>query len=347
MTDFQQIIICWYNENKRELPWRGTKNPYNIWLSEIILQQTRVAQGLAYYEKFLRHYPTVADLAAASEQEVLTDWQGLGYYSRARNLHATAKQINSEYNAIFPSDYESILKLKGIGEYTAAAIASFAFDLPHAVVDGNVFRVLSRLHNIDIPIDSTEGKKYYSVLANDLLDRANPAIYNQAIMEFGAMQCIPGKPNCGICPLVEYCMSFKEQNIMDRPIKKGKTKVRNRYFLYLIFWNSTAKTFFLRKRTEKDIWQELYEFPLIEFESDEATMIFLNSQSNYLEPVSAAQKHILSHQHIYSRFAFVTNADLLNEFEDLIELSFEELGSYPLPRLIDRFIENNYSLFNS
>jgi A/G-specific adenine glycosylase len=347
MTDFQQIIICWYNENKRELPWRDTKNPYNIWLSEIILQQTRVAQGLAYYEKFLRHYPTVAHLAAALEQEVLTDWQGLGYYSRARNLHATAKKITSEFNAVFPSDYHTILKLKGIGEYTAAAIASFAFDLPHAVVDGNVFRVLSRLHNIDIPIDSTEGKKYYSVLANELLDRANPGIYNQAMMEFGAMQCIPGKPNCGICPLVECCMSFKQQNITNRPVKKGKTKVRNRYFLYLIFWNPTKKTFFLRKRTEKDIWQELYEFPLIEFESDEATMIFLNSQTNHLELVSATQKHILSHQHIYSRFTFVTNTDLLKEFEGLIELSFEELGSYPLPRLIDRFIENNYSLFNS
>jgi len=347
MLDFQRIIIGWYNENKRELPWRDTKNPYKIWLSEIILQQTRVAQGLAYYEKFIRHYPTVIDLAKASEQVVLTDWQGLGYYSRARNLHATAKKITSEFNAVFPSDYHAILKLKGIGEYTAAAIASFAFDLPHAVVDGNVFRVLSRIHNIDIPIDSTEGKKYYSVLANELLDRTNPGIYNQAIMEFGAMQCIPGKPNCGICPLVECCISFKEQNIMDRPIKKGKTKVRNRYFLCLIFWNQTAKTVFLRKRTEKDIWQELYEFPLIEFESDEATMIFLNSQSNYLEPVSAAQKHILSHQHIYSRFAFVTNAALLKEFEGLIELNFEELGSYPLPRLIDRFIENNYSLFNS
>lgn len=347
MTDFQQIIIGWYNENKRELPWRHTKNPYKIWLSEIILQQTRVAQGLAYYEKFMRNYPTITDLAMASEQEVLTDWQGLGYYSRARNLHATAKQINSEFNAIFPSDYKDILKLKGIGEYTAAAIASFAFDLPHAVIDGNVFRVLSRLHNIDIPIDSTEGKKYHSVLANELIDRANPAIYNQAIMEFGAMQCIPGKPNCEICPLVEYCISYKQQNVINRPIKKGKTKVRNRYFLYLIFWNSTTKTVFLRKRTEKDIWQELYEFPMIEFESDEATMIFLNSQSNHLEPISATQKHILSHQHIYSRFAFASNAHLLKEFDGLIELNFEELGSYPLPRLIDRFIENNYPIFNS
>lgn len=347
MTDFQQIIINWYHENKRDLPWRTTKKPYNIWLSEIILQQTRVAQGLSYYEKFIRHYPTVKDLAAASEQAVLADWQGLGYYSRARNLHATAKYVTSELKGEFPKEFKSILQLKGIGEYTAAAIASFAYDLPHAVVDGNVFRVLSRLHDIDLPIDSNSGKKYFTALANELIDKYNPGIYNQAIMEFGAIQCVPGKPNCGGCPLTDQCVSFKQQNVLERPIKKAKTKVRDRFFLYLIYWKPSSRTFFLQKRTKKDIWQELYEFPLIEFDSNEARLDYIRSKSNEIHYLSDEQKHILSHQHIYGSFAFIKSDRIIDQFEDLIELNFDELPNYPLPRLIDRFIENNYSLFKS
>lgn len=347
MTDFQQIIKSWYLANKRDLPWRETKNPYKIWLSEIILQQTRVAQGLSYYEKFIRHYPTVRDLAAASEQEVLADWQGLGYYSRARNLHATAKQIATDFDAVFPTDFKSILKLKGIGEYTASAIASFAYDLPHAVVDGNVYRVLSRLFDIDLPIDSTEGKKQFSALSNELIDKQDPGIFNQAMMEFGAIQCIPGKPLCVNCPLIHECKSFQLGVVSNRPVKKGKTKVRNRYFLYLIFWNSASKTFYLRKRTEKDIWQELYEFPMLEFDSEQASTEYINAISSQIKFISPAQKHILSHQHIYGRFALVDQEKLLQQFTGVIELNFDKLSSYPLPRLIDRFIENNYGIFNS
>jgi A/G-specific adenine glycosylase len=338
--NFSRQIADWYRQNKRELPWRQTTNPYFIWLSEIILQQTRVAQGMDYYLKFIDHYPTISDLANAEEQTVLNDWQGLGYYSRARNLHAAAKYIQTELNSVFPADYNTILSLKGIGSYTAAAISSFAFNLPYAVVDGNVYRVLSRIFDIELPIDSNEGQKMFIQIAQDLLDKDNPAIHNQAIMEFGALQCIPNSPNCGACVFQLECLALKNNTISIRPVKKGKTKIRNRYFHYFHFNN--GKEVILQKRIEKDIWQHLYEFPKIEFDSEqsiEEMKIFIEKKfsilpSNYY----VHKKHILSHQHIYCTFWE------FNELPEKVEdnwqlLNLSEFNNYPIPRVIDRYLE--------
>ena len=262
MTDFHLLIDGWYRQNKRDLPWRTTRDPYFIWLSEIILQQTRVDQGMNYYLKFTRNYPTIRHLAEASEQEVLNDWQGLGYYSRARNLHQTAKYIHKELNSSFPESYEKIIKLKGIGPYTAAAIASFAFDEGVAAVDGNVYRVLSRIFDIDLPIDSTQGKKAFQELANSLIPTKNPGDFNQGMMEFGAMQCTPVNPKCEHCPFSERCLAKMHNTIAARPVKAKKTAVRNRYFYYFIFRETDRIC--IQKRTQKDIWQHLFEFPLLE-----------------------------------------------------------------------------------
>jgi A/G-specific adenine glycosylase len=341
MTDFQRLIAEWYRLNKRDLPWRNTDDPYFIWLSEIILQQTRVAQGLNYYLKFIEHYPTVRDLANASEQEVLNDWQGLGYYSRARNLHSTAKIISSEFGGDFPNTYDQIIKLKGVGEYTAAAIASFGFDLPFSVVDGNVYRVLSRVFNIDLPIDSTEGKKYFAKLAQELLSYENPAIHNQAIMELGAVQCLPSNPNCGSCPLNVKCLSLSEGVINERPVKAKKTKVRNRYFNYMIF--SDGNKTILEQRKGKDIWQHLYQFPMIETESEknikEMNEIF--EEKLGVQPIdfSEQQLHILSHQKIYAQF-YVFNTFPKEISKDFIEINQDQIQDFPLPRLIDRYLES-------
>lgn len=338
--NFSRQITDWYRQNKRELPWRQTINPYYIWLSEIILQQTRVNQGMAYYLKFIDHYPTITDLAKADEQSVLNDWQGLGYYSRARNLHATAKMVVEKFNGEFPTSYEEIISLKGIGSYTAAAIASFAYNLPYAVVDGNVYRVLSRVFDIELPIDSNEGQKTFSKIANDLLDKLNPGLHNQAIMEFGALHCTPTSPSCETCIFQQECFAFKNGTISERPVKKGKTKIRNRYFHYFQFKNEQETI--LVKRTEKDIWQHLYEFPKIEFEADQEQLeIKKYIQDNFhIEPINYSQpkKHILSHQHIYCTFW---------EFDCLptkIESSWEVVHlnifhEYPIPRVIDRYLD--------
>jgi A/G-specific adenine glycosylase len=344
MSEIQSVILQWYQENKRDLPWRRTKNPYFIWLSEIILQQTRVAQGMSYYEKFIEKYPKIESLAVASEQDVLTTWQGLGYYSRARNLHATAKFITQEYDGVFPKSYSDILKLKGVGEYTAAAIASFAFDLPHAVVDGNVFRVLSRLFNIESPIDSTEGKKQFALLASEFLDNNQPALFNQAIMEFGALQCVPGSPNCEACPLVLHCEAFKLKTVTQLPIKKGKTKIRNRYFLYFFKFNPQNNTLLLRQKTENDIWKNMYEFPKIEFSSLENLKGFCDQNRAQIQLISPLQKHILSHQHLHAQFISFSSSNL-EVFNDAIQIPIIEIDTYPLPRLIDRFLEENLASF--
>jgi A/G-specific adenine glycosylase len=340
MSEIQSLIIHWYQENKRDLPWRRTKNPYFIWLSEVILQQTRVVQGMSYYEKFVEKYPKIENLAEADEQEVLTTWQGLGYYSRARNLHATAKQITNNFKGVFPSEYLEILSLKGVGEYTAAAIASFAFDKSHAVVDGNVFRILSRIFNVDSPIDSTEGKKKFTYLANELLDKNQPALFNQAIMEFGALQCVPGKPNCEVCPLLFQCEAFKSKTVTQLPVKKGKTKIRNRYFLYLVNFNPQKNTLLLRQKTENDIWKNMYEFPKIEFDSTEKIQEFCTQNIDKIQKNSSIYKHILSHQHLHTQFILCSDLSLF-QLEECIEIHVSELGSYPLPRLIDRFLEQN------
>ena len=339
MLQFQELITHWYHQNKRDLPWRTTKSAYVIWLSEIILQQTRVEQGLPYFHKFLQHYPSVSDLATADEQEILNDWQGLGYYSRARNLHKTAKEVVEIYKGVFPSTYNELLKLTGIGPYTAAAIASFAFDEAKAVVDGNVYRVLSRVFNIEEAIDSTQGKKTFELLANELIDKKNPATYNQAIMEFGALQCIPINPNCDVCPLQFQCLAFKNKTIAQRPVKAKKTKVTARHFVYLIEL-SPSQTIRIEKREGKGIWQNLYQFPLIEFDSpDEKTNFLASLDSKF---ISQEYKHILSHQQLFAHFAVVEPSNEIPENQ--LEIGLSELSNFPIPRLIDKFWEEHCGL---
>ena len=267
-TFFTKTLLEWNaTQNHRELPWKNIENPYFIWLSEIIMQQTRAEQGLPYYLTFTEHYPTVKDLANAPEDEVMRHWQGLGYYSRARNLHAAAKYIAEELGGEFPDTYEEILKLKGVGPYTAAAISSFAFKLPYAVVDGNVYRVLSRFFGIETPIDSTTGKKEFATLAQELLHTKHPDQYNQAIMDFGAKQCSPAKPLCMFCPLNVHCKAFLTGKTANLPIKEKKIKKKERFFYYLVLWYKGS--FFIKKRTTKGIWQNLYDFPLIETSKEE------------------------------------------------------------------------------
>ena len=343
MNDFNLLIINWYRQNKRNLPWRITKDPYKIWLSEVILQQTRVDQGLNYYTKFIKNYPTFTDLAEANEQAILSDWQGLGYYSRARNLHSAAKMIVEEFAGNFPNNYKDILRLKGVGSYTAAAIASFAFDLPYAVVDGNVFRVLSRLFDISTPIDSSEGQKEFNLLAQELLNKQHPAEHNQAIMEFGALQCVPVNPNCEICPFVQSCQARKNNSIQQRPLKKSKTKVRNRYFHFLHIENETH--ILINKRTEKDIWFNLYQFPLIEKTEETAlNLIQREIEERYNLTISSYKtgiKHILSHQHLYTTFWKIDELpEVIKNNEDYICIKKEELSLFPIPRVIERYLES-------
>ena len=260
MENFSRKLIDWYRENGRDLPWRRTKNPYLIWISEIILQQTRVVQGYDYYQRFVARFPDVFALAAADEDEVMKYWQGLGYYSRARNLHAAARRMAEAGG--FPVTYTGVRALKGVGEYTAAAICSFAYGMPYAVVDGNVYRVLSRWLGIDTPIDSAEGKKLFVRVADELLDRERPGLYNQAIMDFGALQCTPVAPDCLFCPLNDSCVARLKGIAGSLPVKQHKNKVTNRYFNY-IYVRMGAYTF-IHKRSGNDIWKNLYEPPLIE-----------------------------------------------------------------------------------
>lgn len=342
MLNFVLLIAEWYRQTARNLPWRNTKNPYKIWLSEVILQQTRVEQGLPYYLKFTENFPTVIDLANAEEETVLKNWQGLGYYSRARNLHAAAKMIRDLHLGNFPHSYSDILKLKGVGEYTAAAVASFAFNLPHAVVDGNVYRVLSRFYDIDTPIDSTEGKKLFYNLANELLLKEDPALFNQAMMEFGAMQCVPVNPDCGSCPVRPECLGYKNGTVSLRPVKAKKTKVTDRYFYYMVFHNDHQLV--LKKRGPKDVWQGLYDFPLIESPSklDEENYAGVLGISLSQIKKQHHTKHILSHQRIFAAFLyldFLPEKTLWKEDWELAEWS--RLEKYPLPRIIERYLKED------
>lgn len=339
---FSKQILLWYAENKRNLPWRNTTNPYNIWLSEIMLQQTRVAQGTPYYLKFVKNFPTIQDLASASEEEVLKLWQGLGYYSRARNLHATAKIVSDTYNGVFPNTYKELLKLKGVGDYTASAIASISFNLPEPVVDGNVYRVLSRFFGIALPINSTEGVKHFKDLARKVMDSDDIRDYNQGIMEFGAIQCTPKSPNCSVCPLKNNCVSYKDNRIGELPVKLKKIKVKIRYFNYLVIVNNNNETY-LQKRIGKGIWQNLYEFPLVEAENEIDENIILSKLSQFIdvdESVDLVKHnsdkvvHKLSHQHLYTTFWIVRS-----EGEILNGIPVEDLGKYPVPVLIADFIK--------
>lgn len=345
-------LIQWYSLNKRDLPWRNTRNPYFIWLSEIILQQTRVIQGMEYYLKFIAHYPTVNDLANASEEDVLKDWQGLGYYSRARNLHIAAKFVITELDGKFPSDYKTIRVLKGVGDYTSAAIASFAYDLPHAVVDGNVYRVLSRLFGIETPIDSTQGKKEFASLAQELLPIKEAATYNQAIMEFGALQCVPKKPNCNNCPFATSCIAYKMNQIELLPIKEKKLKQTKRYLNYLLLESETE--ILVNKRDQKGIWQNLYDFPLVETTNtySEKDLLknsdFRNILGNTkfkLRASSEEKKHILSHQILYAKFHHIYIGDNLASIPGKFErIKKADLALKPIPKLIENYLKEETNL---
>src|SRR6478736_1262977 len=280
---FSNILIKWYLQNKRDLPWRKTTDPYPIWLSEIMLQQTRVAQGMPYFLSFTTAFPTVFDLANASEEQVLKLWQGLGYYSRARNLHKTAQIVAFEMNGIFPDNYNDLLKLKGIGEYTAAAIASFSYNECVPVVDGNVFRVLSRYFDLETDIAQASAKKEFAALAFELMPKDNPAQFNQAIMEFGALQCVPKNPNCAECVFNDSCLALQKKKVNQLPVKLKKTKVRNRYFNYIIGIDEKENTI-IQKRTAKGIWHNLYEFPLIETEQVEDFENIIGQVQDYFPP---------------------------------------------------------------
>ncbi|MGB0886783.1 MAG: A/G-specific adenine glycosylase [Vicingaceae bacterium] len=338
---FSDKIIVWYEQNKRDLPWRKTKNPYKIWLSEIILQQTRVDQGLNYYLKFIKKYPTVNSLAKASEEDVLKLWQGLGYYSRARNLHFTAKYISETLKGKFPTAHKDILALKGIGEYTAAAIASFSYKGVYPVIDGNVYRVLSRIFGIETPIDSNEGKKAFKKLATELINTKHPDTYNQAIMEFGALQCTPKKPNCEDCPFRLECFAFKHEQIAELPKKEKKIKQRNRFFNYLVIIEN--ENIFINKRSAKDIWIGLYDFPLIETKKRVDSFKTINNcfkdTSFILQKKSVEQKHILSHQKIYATFWQATADNLEKLQADYAKIPIQEINNYPVPKLIDNYLK--------
>lgn len=350
MEKFSRLLLQWHIDNPRDLPWKKNRNPYHIWLSEIILQQTRVEQGTPYFNKFIKNYPKVEDLALASEQSVMKDWEGLGYYSRARNLHASAKLIHQDYQGIFPSSYKEILNLKGVGPYTAAAIASFAFDLPHAVLDGNVFRVLSRIFGIHTPIDSTEGKKEFQALADKLLDAERAADYNQAIMNFGATHCKPKNPKCNTCPFVDDCIAYKNNTIQELPLKKKKLAKKERFFQYLIV--KSGDEILIRQRREKDIWRQLFEFPKLETKDNlpvakiveqfqNEGLNFENEDIIYL----GNKKQILSHQVIRANFFLI---ELKKEkshsiFEDCEKVLQEELTNFAFPVIIKELVQSNFS----
>jgi A/G-specific adenine glycosylase len=345
--NFSEEIINWYNLNKRDLPWRNTKNPYKIWLSEIILQQTKVAQGLPYYQKFCQTFPNVQQLANAKEEEVLKLWQGLGYYSRARNLHYASKQIINNFEGKFPNNYEDIISLMGVGEYTAAAIASFAYKQPHAVVDGNVFRLLSRFYGIDTAINSSAGKKIFSELAQTVLDKKNPDTNNQAIMEFGALMCKPKDPDCNNCPLQQCCKAFQNNEVDSLPVKIKKGKQKKLYIEYLYITNN--ETTYLNKRVKKGIWQNLYEFPSIEFtkiESEEEVIkniknqAFLKNTEFEFIKTSEIHKHILSHRIINGRVWLLEIKEKLKGHQ-WKEIEKNSINNYPMSRLMEIFLETN------
>ena len=340
---FAKKLTSWYLENKRDLPWRKTADPYHVWLSEIILQQTRVAQGMPYYFRFVNVFPSVFDLANASEEKVLKQWQGLGYYSRARNLHAAAKYVAYDLGGKFPDNYKDLIKLKGVGDYTASAVASICFNEPVAVVDGNVFRVLSRVFGIDTPINSTEGKKHFKEKAQQLLDPQNPADFNQAMMEFGALHCTPRNPACETCPFSEDCVAYNQNRISQLPVKLKKQKIKKRHFNYLVFVSEGERTV-LQQRKGKGIWKGLYEFPLVETLS-EATLENLVREEKCRDYLNLNKKrvdlfndapivHKLSHQHIYTKF-WIVNCEELPEKG----VAFKEIEKFPVPALIEKFID--------
>lgn len=344
---FTNSLLVWSKQINRNLPWKKSQNPYHIWLSEIILQQTRVEQGTPYFNRFIERFPTLVALALASEDEVLKLWEGLGYYSRARNMHQTAKHIAFERDGVFPNSYQDIRSLKGVGDYTAAAIASFAFDLPYAVVDGNVFRVLARFFGIQTPTDTTAGKKEFQHLAQILLDKTQPAAYNQAIMDFGAVCCVPKSPNCPTCPLHNTCHAFQNRLVETLPIKSKRLQKRTRYFHYLLFdWQGHL---LIEKRIEKDIWQGLYQFPLLELHTQEVSWeqissAFHNSFTTFdakLLKTSKPYQQTLTHQQIIARFWEIQLSnppEIVAPHQHLTPR--EALTNFAFPKIIDNYFQD-------
>ena len=343
-------ILDWYDKNKRDLPWRETSDPYKIWLSEVILQQTRVDQGLDYYLTFIEKFPSVRDLAVAHVDTVLKFWQGLGYYSRARNLQTTAKIIAEKMNGIFPGNYIDLLKLPGIGPYTAAAISSIAFGEPRPVVDGNVLRVISRWFAIDDPVNSSKGKEKVSAVMEQLIVRQQPGKFNQAVMEFGATFCKPGKPDCESCPFKENCLAFQTDAVTRYPVKTGKASRRIRHFHYIILYVTTngETATFIRKRRGKDIWQGLYEFPL--FESGESVSIgqlmqhigwntLTHGSPFNVRHTSQQYRHQLTHQELFARFWEIECSEIPKSVSNDFQLVLlKDIKSYPVPRLIEKYL---------
>ena len=344
-------LLSWYSENKRSFVWRSTKEPYRIWLSEIILHQTRTVQGLPYYKNFIANFPSISDLALAKEDEVLKLWQGLGYYSRARNLHATSKYIHFELKGVFPTTFKELMELKGVGDYTASAIASICFDLPEAVVDGNVYRFLSRFFGIDISINSSTAHKEFKMKATELMDVSQPGEFNQALMEFGAIQCVPRSPNCSSCPFAKECVAFNQNKIQSLPVKTKKTKVTKRHFNYLVI-KDPQERYLMEQRTEKGIWKQLYQFPLVESENQ----IFTFSELSNIEklPLRKPNKirrvtlwnhepiiHKLSHQTLFVHFWSI-------EYEDLLPQGHtkQQLQKLAVPVVIQNFMANFFSNAN-
>ncbi|EJF10279.1 A/G-specific adenine glycosylase [Pontibacter sp. BAB1700] len=356
-TYFPNTLLTWYQRHKRTLPWRDTTDPYLIWLSEVILQQTRVAQGLPYFQRFAEAYPTVQHLAAAPQDEVLRLWQGLGYYSRARNMHHTAKQIVQEYGGVFPNKYEELLKLKGVGSYTAAAIASFAFQEKVAVLDGNVFRVLARVFGLSDDIAAPASRKVFQQLANELIPADAPDTFNQAIMEFGAIQCTPVMPDCLFCPLQQSCFAFTHGLVQELPVKSKAKAARPRFFHYMVFMHEGQ--YYMRKRLSGDIWEGLYDFYLHESDTkilDTARLLKeLNDagvavQESHLLPPRKDYKHVLSHQKITARFYLIQldfrlSKEVLQEAR-LAPYSSEKIEALPKPILIDSYLKDEKILLN-
>lgn len=332
-------LLEWYEGAKRPLPWRQTKDPYLVWVSEVILQQTRVDQGIPYYLRFVDRFPSISSLALAKEDEVLKHWEGLGYYSRARNLLFTAQYIHTELNDNFPETHEGLLKLKGIGPYTAAAIGSIAFNLPLAAVDGNVYRVLSRFYGIMESVDESSTKRKIELIAQHILQRACPGDHNQAMMELGATVCTPIDPKCNACPLQGSCTSERLKLQSTLPLRSKKTKVRIRYFYYQV--SVCNDETLIRRRETKDIWQGLYEFPYIESQkklSDlELIELLKPTDSDVVVSISSEFEHLLSHQRIFAKFVLIRTERL--RMSDLMRVKVSKLSSFAFPKLINRYID--------
>jgi len=344
---FNSLILIWFDKNKRNLPWRNQQDPYRIWLSEIILQQTRVAQGTAYYLKFIENFPSIYDLANASEQEVLKLWQGLGYYSRARNLHFTAKHIVNELNGEFPDKFKDLLKLKGVGEYTAAAIASMAFGEIVPAIDGNVFRVFSRYFNIHQDISLPSAKKYFFELGKEIIDKERPGDFNQAVMELGATICTPTSPKCENCPVNESCEALVQKTVHLLPVKSKRLKIRERYLHFLEITDN--KNYLIKKRTGKDVWRNLYNFPIVELAEKESIDSILHSLDiKDISEKTFEETHILTHQRLKITFwksvISTEKLNILSEELDAEIISPEKLEELPLPRPMEKYLNQKFSV---